>query len=340
MKLDTKNWKNYTVGDIFDILNGKGITRDEIEEHPGNFEAIQSGAENNAVIGKIDKEYCLAKGYTVTEEPCLTVARSGTSGFVSLHGYGCVVGDSAKILLLKDKSHLNIMVLAFLQTLLMANQFKYNYGRKVTEELYRETVLKLPTDKDGKPDWESIENFMGGLHTNPITTSNKSSHKPLETKKWSKFKVIDLFTVKKGKRLTADDQTEGNTIYIGAIDSNNGVAAHIGQKPMHESNTITLSYNGSVGEAFYQPNPFWATDDVNVLYFKPSNNHKFNQYIGLFIATLLRQEKYRFSYGRKWVLKEMEDTVLHLPVDPSGNPDWDFMENYIKSLPYGDRLIK
>ena len=29
---------------------------------------------------------------------------------------------------------------------------------------------------------------------------------------------------------------------------------------------------------------------------------------------------------------------MKLPADMDGNPDWQFMENYIKALPYGDRL--
>ena len=79
---------------------------------------------------------------------------------------------------------------------------------------------------------------------------------------WKRFYLGRLFDIKKGKRLTAEDQEAGCNIYIGAIDSNNGVANHIGQKPIHEGNTISLSYNGSVGEAFYQADPYWATDDV------------------------------------------------------------------------------
>ena len=35
---------------------------------------------------------------------------------------------------------------------------------------------------------------------------------------------------------------------------------------LHKGGTITVSYNGSVGETFYQEEPFWASDDVNVLY--------------------------------------------------------------------------
>ncbi len=37
-------------------------------------------------------------GYTYTEKPCLTVARSGSAGFVSFQINGCAVGDSANIL--------------------------------------------------------------------------------------------------------------------------------------------------------------------------------------------------------------------------------------------------
>lgn len=163
---------------------------------------------------------------------------------------------------------------------------------------------------------------------------------------WKEFEMGRLFDIKKGKRLTAADQEEGDNNYIGAIDSNNGVANHIGQKPIHSANTISLSYNGSVGEAFYQSEPYWATDDVNVLY---SYYEQFNKYIGLFMVAVIRQEKYKFSYGRKWTLDNMNKTRINLPIQHNADgtpfidadkkysddgyvPDWKFMEDYIKSL--------
>ena len=79
----------------------------------------------------------------------------------------------------------------------------------------------------------------------------------LNVDEWKEFYLGKLFDIRKGKRLTAADQEDGNNNYIGAIDSNNGVANHIGQAPIHEGNTISLSYNGSVGEAFYQFEPYW-----------------------------------------------------------------------------------
>ncbi|MBK7856918.1 MAG: restriction endonuclease subunit S [Bacteroidetes bacterium] len=114
-------------------------------------------------------------------------------------------------------------------------------------------------------------------------------------------------TLKKGKRLTKEDMIEEIHLFIGSIDSNNGYQCeYIGQSPIHSGNTITVNYNGSVAESFYQPKPFWASDDVNVLYPK----FKMNPYIGLFIATIIKAEKYRFNYGRKWHVERMNTTKI------------------------------
>lgn len=102
MSLDINNWKTFTIGDILIMKNGKGITKEEIDENPGDFTVVQSGEENNGVLGKIDFDYCKQMQYTYSLKPCLTVARSGSAGFVSFQKYGCVVGESAKILLLND----------------------------------------------------------------------------------------------------------------------------------------------------------------------------------------------------------------------------------------------
>ncbi|GHV19942.1 hypothetical protein FACS189494_02710 [Spirochaetia bacterium] len=150
----------------------------------------------------------------------------------------------------------------------------------------------------------------------------------LQTNNWKKFKYADIFDIKKGKRLVKDDFTLGNTPFIGAIDSNNGYRDFIDMSPIHHGNTITINYNGSVGEAFYQPMPFWASDDVNVLYPK----FRLNEYIALFIITIIKKEKYRFNYGRKWELDRMRESTILLPAN-NGEVNVDFMESFMKTLP-------
>ena len=161
--LEISTWKEFSVGELFDIFNGKGITQEEIEQNPGDFVAVQSGEEGNGCIGKISKLYCKEVGYTYTEAPCLTVARSGSAGYVSFQQYGCVVGDSAKILLLKDRNRANKYVYLFMKTILMANKYKYTYGRKVTEDKYLKEKVMLPVVKTGEPDWSYMETYIKNL---------------------------------------------------------------------------------------------------------------------------------------------------------------------------------
>ncbi len=177
--LNIKEWKSFKVGNVFIMKNGKGITKEEVDDNIGTFPAVQSGEENNGVLGKIDLEYCKEMNYTYSTRSCLTVARSGSAGFVAFQKEGCVVGDSAKILLLDEKVA-TVECYLFLQTILSANRIKYAYGRKVTEEKYLNDYIKLPVvhNSDGTiyinmkspyseegyvPDWQFMEDYIKSL---------------------------------------------------------------------------------------------------------------------------------------------------------------------------------
>ena len=143
------------------------------------------------------------------------------------------------------------------------------------------------------------------------------------------FKIRDLFDLYKGTRLTKTDMVNGTTNYLGAIDDNNGVRQKIDAIPKFSGHFITVNYNGSVGEAFYQSQPFWASDDVNVLDLK---SYELNKELAMYLVTIIKANKHKFSYGRKWTSEKMLDTEISLPVTIEGNPDWQYMEDYIKSL--------
>lgn len=148
---------------------------------------------------------------------------------------------------------------------------------------------------------------------------------------WGKYRLDDLFVLSKGKRLTKTDMIDGNINYIGASAFNNGVTALIGNdNEINEPNTITVSYNGSVGQSFFQEDPYWASDDVNIL----TPKFEINRYIALFLTSVIRHVGQNYAFIDKWVLDAMKSTTVLLPSDKLGNPDWAFMENFIKSLPY------
>lgn len=336
MRLNVEAWKPFKINEIFEVKYGINMElnactiADDDDDDAVNF--VARTESNNGVSAKVKP----VDGKDPQPAGIITCAGGGSVLSTFLQEEPFYSGRDLYLLIpLQPMSKLAKL---FCITVIKANKYRYSYGRQANVTLpFLE--LMLPVDSEGNPDFLYMEAYMKTLNHKPLATSNHGGcgSRTLGVESWKEFVVGDYFEVKKGKRLTSEDQTEGNTLYIGAIDSNNGVANKIGQEPIHEGNTISLSYNGSVGEAFYQPEPFWATDDVNVLYFRPENGVQFNKYIALFVCAVLRQEKYRYSYGRKWVLENMKTTVIKLPAKGE-KPDWAFMESYMKSLPYGDRI--
>lgn len=375
MNLDISQWKEFKVSSIFTIHNGKGITKEEIEDNEGDFTVVQSGEENNGVLGKINKNYCKIMNYTFSEKPCLTVARSGSAGYISFQLNGCVVGDSAKILLL-DEDIASVELYTFLQTLLTANRFKYAYGRKVTESKYMSDVIKLPieTNEDGSPivdasrkysddgyvpDWAWMENYIKSLHHKPLTTKNKNTQK-LNVTEWQEFYIsrtptqsglLDIENCKCGSAGNLDDGNDIN--YIGAKKNDNGVMRKVVREESLVSKGNGIMFicdgEGSVGYTNYMDEDFIGSTTTSIGY-----DESLNPYIALFLVSILDKEKFKYSYGRKY-RAHINEVVIKLPIQRNINglpvidtskkyskegylPDWTFMENYIKTLPYGDRL--
>ena len=168
----------------------------------------------------------------------------------------------------------------------------------------------------------------------------------MDVSKWIDFYLGKIFDIEKGKRLTKENIMPGDLNFLGAIQGRNGVREKINEEPLFQGNCISVNYNGcGVGEAYYQKEPFWASDDVNVLLLR---GHEMNETLAMFFITIIRNEKYRFCYGRKWNKEQMERTIIKLPAKMEGGrylkdktkfyseegyiPDFSFMEKYILSL--------
>lgn len=146
---------------------------------------------------------------------------------------------------------------------------------------------------------------------------------------WRPFKIENLFTIVKGTRLTRKDMKEGDIRYVGASAFNNGVTNYIGNSEnLHPGGTLTVSYNGSVGEVFYQDKEFWATDDVNVLYPKFS----MDKYTALFIVSLIKSIGKNYAFVNKWKIEDMKRSIIYLPVDNEGQPNWIYIREYMQSF--------
>ena len=310
---------NINYGNSLELINMEQCKSTDVNAVP----FVSRTESNNGVSAFVEKELDI----DVNPAHTLTVAVSGSVLATFYQPLPYYTGFH--VLVLSPRTKMDTMEMLVFAKYIRANSYQYNYGRQANKTLKDILVPKKISDKL----LEKLSFYYQELMFS-ITIDPQSKIKiPLNKKTWKTFSLGDIFDIKKGKRLVQSDFTSGDTPFIGAIDSNNGYRDFIGEKPIHQGNTITINYNGSVGEAFYQPKPFWASDDVNVLYPK----FKFNKYIGLFIVTVIRQDKYRFNYGRKWELERMKESKIVLP-SIDNEIDVNFMEKYIKSLRYSGNI--
>ncbi|MGL4387834.1 MAG: restriction endonuclease subunit S, partial [Brevinema sp.] len=269
--------------------------------------------------------------------------------FASVQAQDFYIGTRVKALILKQVIN-DKYILQFIATLINLEEFKYCYGRNACDRLDT-TTIKLPVDAQGNPDWDYMRKFI--KHTinqsspkikqalenkNQLAKPLLNHETPkLDTSAWKEFRYDEIFEISRGKLSSIGELSIGNISIVTATEKNNGITTFldIQKNNTENSNCITVSNNGSIAKAFYQKNNFSATSDINILILK---NKTMTPFIAMFLNTIIHTEKYRYNYGRKWGLDRMRDSIIKLPVDTRGNPDWDYMENYIKTLKYSSSI--
>lgn len=139
----------------------------------------------------------------------------------------------------------------------------------------------------------------------------------------------------KGSKTTIKEAAEnepGFFNYITTQNTNNGCMLKTNIKTEKE-HCLTID-SATIGAVFYQDKSFCASDHVEIVRSKLN----ISKLCYLFLASIFKMEQYRYGYGRKWNQTNIKKTLLKLPSTKENTPDWDFMENFIASLPYSKYL--
>ncbi len=202
----------------------------------------------------------------------------------------------------------------------------------ITDQLFIKTILEYLSFLALNADFTRLNGFVDSRNVNRKLT--------LDNVNWMPFNIggnNGFFEVTRGINIPVEnnDLSKG-TMVISANTNNNGFSHFLDKKAIFSGNVITLGNTGqsSVGVAFYQPYPFIGTNNINILVPK----FKFNEYIGMFIVSVIKKERYKYSFGRVLDKTRTEKLKINLPSDNNGNPDWQFMEDYIKSLSYSSNI--
>ena len=361
MELNTQDWKEFVIGKILECNTTVLSIKDVLED--GTVPFISRTAVNNGCDGYVDVDKS-----AITKGDCLTIGAEGIYSFYQPEDFA----TGNKVYTLRNDL-LNVYHYMFISTILNKEDYKYSYGRARIKSKLEEEIVKLPVqyNSDGTikfdlnktysdegyiPDWQFMEDYIKSLHHKPITTKVKVGNiKDLDIDKWEEFTVSKLFNrIYKAKAHTKEEveEVEKGIHFVSRTDINNGVDTSVDDtvryEGLEEPNCITIG--DTTATCFYQNERFIAGDHMVVLRADWLNLKR-----GLFFRTLFAQEGIRYCYGRAYRMDLIKATLLKLPIqrDNNGNPiiddnytysekgyipDWQFMEDYINSLPYSDRI--
>lgn len=324
MRLDTSSWGIFRIGDIFTLKIGKA-NQGMLTEGKECFYVGAKRDDNGVMLHCKRDEQLMMKGNCIIFI-CNGQGSVGYANYMDRDFIGTtdiVAGYHSKLTPLSG---------LFIASIASLERPKYSFGRKWKTHLAN-TEIKLPQSCDGSPDWDYMESYMRTLHHKPLTTKNKKENiVSLHPADWKRFRIEDLFDCSTTSAILPDDMLEGNIPYITRSGENNGNSGRLGNtdKIVH-GNCITIGAEGAI--AFYQPEDFIPGVKVYTI-----RHELLNKANAMFIVGILNMEYYKYSYGRARILEKLKNESVMLPVKNDGSPDWDYMENYIKSLPYGDRI--
>lgn len=154
----------------------------------------------------------------------------------------------------------------------------------------------------------------------------------LNDRRWLEFRILDLFDYQRGNQNNMNSLVLGEDMLVSAKNTNNGLkgfftSTHL-KKGIFKGNCLTLNNDGDggVGLAYYQPYEFLLDTHVYALYPKD----KLSRQTMLFVAQALSKQRICFSHGYSINQNRLKGIKIMLPVSEQGEPDFLFMEQYIK----------
>ena len=336
-KIDTSGWKEFRIGDLFEAC----LSKDDIQPKDfveGDVPLVSSGKENNGIIAFVED-----KKARLWEENTLTIDMFGKV-FYQEKTYFAVSHGRVNILLPKismTKGCLQFMGCAIEKVALQ----KYAFNEMCTGTKVLKDNIKLPATPDGAPDWAYMESYMANLETKVaesltlLQAAKDAEKKKVDTREWGEFKFGDLFDLhgikqaKSQKLIPTVELSDGIPCvpYIVQSKFNNMVGRYVDKQWLIENNEPPVEGNALVlgvtlNACSYQPEEFGASQVIT------ARSPCLNKNNGFFIAAIVRKRIEQFDYKEKPSFEKYRALKIMLPIDKTGQPDWGYMEEYMRKV--------
>lgn len=332
-KIDISEWKEFRVGDLFDIHPTKAYkcTNAELLDGGGTNVVVNSAYDNG--IGGTSTFSPTENGNMITfsdtvDANTIFYQKSQFIGYPHVQGLYPV----GKYQNAWTQGSLQYFVTSFRERALAVG---FDYGNKFRRDIAANLFVKLPATPDGAPDWAYMESYMANLETKVaesltlLLAAKDAEKKKVDTREWGEFRVGELFDAERGKVKNIQPLTPGATPIIAAGAYNQGIAGMYAIDSAYK-NRITVSCNGAgCGSTFYHPYEFNVNGDAITLIEKKCMSDRAKQFVACILnATFTR----KFSYEEKCSPQKALAEAMRLPIDKTGQPDWAYMEEYMRKV--------
>ncbi len=360
MDLNNIEWAEFMFIDIFEIkngfynkkpnpsINGKIPFIGATQNNNGITEFYTfNDIESNSKVGHGKNEDINKKMFNGN---CIAVTNNGSVGFAYYQKNRFTCSHDVNPLYLKNYE-LNEYIAKFLITAIEMQRVCFEYARKWRPKRMVKSKILLPVNKKGEPDYKLMEQYIKQNEQSQFDKIKEQinkkinevkSYKKVESinnKKWCEFNITDLFHFYKGDQNNMANIEKGQIPLVSAKKGDNGYKEFANQreKKLFKKNSLTLNNDGDggAGISFYQPFDYLLDSHVTALYPKTG----LNKYVLLFISRCLTAQREKFGHGYSINNKRLKVFKFMLPIDKNGQPDYDYMENYIKKIQY-EKLTK
>lgn len=162
----------------------------------------------------------------------------------------------------------------------------------------------------------------------------------IDTCAWKEFHLYDIFDIDMGNKMDRGKMYDGPIAFVGRTANNNGINARVGKVVNHEKygtiepykkGCITLALGGSIGSCFIQEEPFYTSQNVAVLIPKTDQSDYALRFITSVITHSVLYGKYE-AFTEELNKHIKTDFVISLPTTSDGQPDWNYMESYMRAV--------
>ena len=329
-----KNWKEYNLKDIgFSVFHG--CRQKQADREDGNIPLLTAGKENQGVATYIGNPLCQYKD-------SITVDMFGNCFFHK----GVYSGDDNIYFFINAK--LNDYIKIFIASVInKQNSTLYDFNSQFRQPQADTLTVLLPSKTNNTPDWEYMESYMKNIMQESEkqleNLQNISNYKKkVDINKWQEYRLGDLFykcnlnkkaTFKKISDVSLEKTDEFDLPLVNAKHYNNGIM-YYGRSSDFDSEIMTLDIvqNGAaaVGDVYAQPQRTGVLEDA---YLIKAYDDITSADVLHFLATVIQKDiKQHFSYDDKCTWDKAKEMIIHLPAKPNGNPDWEYMESYMKNI--------